>query len=190
MIEVAAEMIRDGGSRSFRIAELAERANVGVPTIYYHFESRTQLIAEAQVANYFRITDPLHRFLSRAETALSKRDESEFWAAIHDNIMLAWRSGALDDNMGIVKLLLDVFEDPKASAMFRERLDIQFARWVAVVNDGVELGWGPKNLDAQALVAVFWSASVGQMITAGSKFIDVDAESVSTFFLNFVLNRR
>src|SRR5487761_2284742 len=161
MIEVASEMIVESGSASFRIADLAQRANVGVPTIYYHFESRTQIIAEAQMANYFKMTVPLHRFLSNAETALSTRDEAAFWKAIRDNMLKAWSSGAMNDKMGIVKLLLDVHLDEKSRELFRDRLDIQFAR----------------------LVAVFWSASIGQIITVGSKFIDVSPHDAGAFLL-------
>lgn len=186
MIEVASEMIAESGSASFRIADLAQRANVGVPTIYYHFESRTQVIAEAQMANYFKMTVPLHRILSNAETALSTRDEAVFWKAIRENMLKAWSSGAASDKLGIVKLLLDVHSDPKSRELFRDRLDIQFARWAAVTNDAKDLGWIPPDLDAQALVAVFWSASIGQVITAGSKFVEVSPQDISSFLIGMI----
>jgi len=186
MIEVASSMIGEAGSSSFRIADLAERANVGVPTIYYHFESRTQIIAEAQMANYFNMTVPLHRILSKAETALSTREQAVFWDAVRENFQMAWHSGATDENMGIVKLLLDVYSDPKSRDIFRDRLDIQFARWVAVVKDAQGLGWIASDIDAHALVAVLWSATVGQVITVGSKFVDVSAQAVSDFALKMI----
>ncbi len=186
MIEVASEMIGESGSASFRIDDLAQRANVGVPTIYYHFESRTQVIAEAQMANYFKMTVPLHRYLSSAETALSLKDEAAFWKAIRDNMVKAWSTGSMNDKMGIIKLLLDVHADPKSRDLFRDRLDIQFARWVAVVNDAKELGWLDADLDAQAMVAVFWSASVGQVITAGSKYVDISARGISEFLMRMI----
>ena len=183
MIEVASAMISKTGSTAFRIADLAERANVGVPTIYYHFESRTQIIAEAQMANYFHMTVPLHRVLSKAETALSTREEPIFWEAIRENIQMAWRKGTPDEHMSVVSLLMDIFTDDKAATAFRERLDIQFARWVAVVEDAQSLGWTASDYDAHALVAVMWSATVGQLITIGSKFVDVTAEAVGEFTL-------
>ncbi len=186
MVAVASSMITESGSSAFRIADLAERANVGVPTIYYHFESRTQVIAEAQTANYFHMTVPLHRILSKAETALSTTDQPIFWEAIRENVEMAWHKGAPSDHMNIVMLLLDIFSDEKAGAVFRERLDIQFARWVAVVQEAQALGWIAPDLDAHALVAVLWSATVGQVITVGSKFVDVSAEAIGEFTLKMV----
>lgn len=186
MIEVASEMIAESGSASFRIADLAQRANVGVPTIYYHFESRSQIIAQAQMANYFKMTVPLHRILSNAETALSTKDEAVFWKAIRENMLKAWTAGAASDKLSVVKLLLDVHTDPKSRELFRDRLDIQFARWVAVVDDAKDLGWIAADLDAHAMVAVFWSASIGQVITSGSKFVKVSPQDISSLFMKMI----
>lgn len=183
IVEVAASMISAAGSESFRIVDLAERANVGVPTVYYHFESRAQVIAEAQMSNYFEMTEPLHKVLSRAETAIGLHDEAEFWEAIRENVARAWSSGQFDAKMGIVKLLLDVWADPKSRERFRALLDIQFARWVALIDDAKALGWLDASLDAQTVVAVFWAASVGQVITAGSAFVDIAPDAMADFYL-------
>jgi AcrR family transcriptional regulator len=188
IIDVASEMVTEFGSESFRIVDLAERANVGVPTVYYHFDSRTQVIAEAQMANYFAMTAPLHRILSRVETALSMKDRDAFWTAVRENMVKAWRSGEFDDKLGIVKLLLDVWADPKAQARFRDLLDIQFARWVAVVNDARALGWIASDVDAQTIVAILWSASVGQVITSGSKYLDLSPQVVGEFCVQILRN--
>jgi AcrR family transcriptional regulator len=183
IIEVAAAMISAAGSENFRIVDLAERANVGVPTVYYHFESRAQVIAEAQMSNYFDMAEPLHKVLSRAESALGLRDEAEFWDAIRENVTRAWASGQLDAKMGIIKLLLDVWTDPKSRDRFRALLDIQFARWVSLIEDAKSLGWLAESLDAQTVVSFFWAASVGQVITAGSAYVDIAPEAVAEFYL-------
>ncbi|MFI5034644.1 MAG: TetR/AcrR family transcriptional regulator [Acidimicrobiales bacterium] len=183
IIEVASKMVAEAGSENFRIVDLAERAHVGVPTIYYHFESRVQVIAEAQMANYFALTEPLHQILSRAEAAISTGDVEEFWAAIRQNIARAWSAGQFDEKRGIVKLLLDVWSDARSRTRFRELLDIQFARWVALVDDAQAHGWIFKDLDAQTLVGVFWAASIGQVITSGSAYVDLAPEVVGDFYV-------
>src|SRR5271169_1543666 len=120
ILEVASSMVAEAGSENFRIVDLAERAHIGVPTIYYHFVSRAQVVAEAQMANYFAMTEPLHRILARAETAIATRDAPEFWEAVRLNIMRAWSSGQFDEKRGLVKLLLDVWNDPASRVRFRE----------------------------------------------------------------------
>ncbi len=189
IIDVASTMVSEGGSENFRIVDLAERAHIGVPTIYYHFESRAQVVAEAQMANYFAMTEPLHRILSRAETAISTKDAPEFWDAVRLNIMRAWSSGQFDEKRGIVKLLLDVWNDSASRARFRELLDIQFARWVALINDAKSLGWIREGVDAETLVSIFWAASIGQVITSGSGYVDIDPEVVGDFFVGLARDR-
>ena len=186
ILNVASKMVSDVGSDAFRIVDLADKANIGVPTIYYHFESRSQVIAEAQMANYFRLVEPLHGLLSRAETAVSERQEPAFWEAVEANVTRAWSSGQIDEKLGIVKLLLDVWSDPKSRQTFRRLLDIQFARWIALVRDAQELGWISHQIDPETLVAVFWSASVGQFITSGSAFLDLTPPVVGEFYISMI----
>jgi AcrR family transcriptional regulator len=184
IIEVASKMVSEAGSENFRIVDLAERAHIGVPTVYYHFVSRVQVIAEAQMANYFALTEPLHKILSRAETAISTEDADEFWGAVRENIERAWSSGQFDEKRGIVKLLLDVWSDESSRTKFRGLLDIQFARWVALVEDAKSLGWIRKDIDAETLVGIFWAASIGQVITSGSAYVDIAPKVVGEFYVD------
>ncbi|MDE3065507.1 MAG: TetR/AcrR family transcriptional regulator [Acidobacteriota bacterium] len=184
IVEVASRMVAESGSESFRIVDLAEQAHIGVPTIYYHFESRSQVIAEAQMANYFAMTEQLHKLLSRAETAISLADADEFWDAVRANIVGAWSRGQFDEKRGVIKLLMDVWNDTASRVRFRELLDIQFARWVALVDDAKGLGWINPELDSQALVGIFWAASIGQVVTSGSAYVDIAPEVIGDFYVS------
>lgn len=183
ILEVASKMVSEAGSENFRIVDLAQRAHIGVPTIYYHFASRGQVIAEAQMANYFALTEPLHQILSRAEAAISTKDADEFWGAVRQNIEHAWTSGQFDEKRGIVKLLMDVWGDPASRTRFHELLDVQFARWVALVEGAQSLGWVRHDLDSQTLVGIFWAASIGQVVTSGSAHVDIGPELVGDFYV-------
>jgi AcrR family transcriptional regulator len=183
IVDVASQMVKELGSDAFRIVDLAERAHVGVPTIYYHFDSRSQIIAEAQMANYFSKVEPLHRVLSRIETAVSEKNEAAFWEAVKDNMEMVWSSGQMDEKIGIVKLFLDVWADPKSRQRFSELLDVQFARWVAVASDSQRLGWMADDIDPKSMVAVFWSASVGQIVTSNSSYLDVSPADFGAFYM-------
>ncbi len=186
IVQSAAEMVRELGSDRFRIVDVAKRANVGVPTIYYHFDSRTHLIAEAQILNYFEIVEPHHRVLSQVESALVAGDETAYWAAVEENMILAWSSGQIDRKMGIMKLLLDVWSDPKTHRRFSDLLDIQFARWIAVVDGAQRVGWIAQDIDARTLIAAIWSASVGQVITANSDYLELSPEDFRDFYIKIL----
>jgi AcrR family transcriptional regulator len=184
--DVAAQMIDECGSDALRIVDVAGRANVGVPTIYYHFDSKTQLIAEAQVSNYLLMLTPIHQIISRVELALGAKDESAFWAAIGDDIVVSWKSGQPDDRWRVIKLLLDVWSDPKARDAFCDGLDAQFDRWIQIIDEAKELGWMAEEVDGHALVASLWSATVGQAILSNSSRLQLSPESIRDFFLHAI----
>jgi AcrR family transcriptional regulator len=182
ILDVTVAAIEKDGSRHVRIAEVANRSRVGVPTIYYHFQSRTQLIAEAQVAIYQRLTEPLHVYLPRVEAALANDDQEAFHEALGENTEMAWTLGQLDEKWGIVKLLLDVWSQPKVRDEFCTRLDVQFERWNDAMEHAKDLGWISDKVDSRTLVATFWAASIGQVITSNSPQFNPTPKQVRGFF--------
>jgi AcrR family transcriptional regulator len=189
ILDVASAMIKEGGSKELRVDEVAEKANVDAATIEYFFDSRTQLIAEAQMSNYFEMIEPHHLVLARAETAAAIEDEPGFWSAIEENLRLAWCSGQVGDKWGIINLLHDVWSDPFSKGHFCELLDIQFERWINVIENAKRLGWIDQEMDAKAMITVFWSASVGQVITAGSTVLDLSPQTTRDFLMGVIRGR-
>ena len=179
-------MIRERGSLSLRIVDVSDQANVGVPTIYYHFDSKTQLIAEAQISNYLALQAPMHTYTGLAEAALTVKDETAFWNAIGDDMVISWKSGSSDDRWSVVKLLLDIWSDPEAQRLFCHGLDTQLDRWVRIIGSAKELGWIAEEIDGHALIAAVWSASIGQAILSDSSRLEFSPESIRDFFIRAV----
>jgi hypothetical protein len=189
ILQSALEIVREQGSSEVEFATVAVRSGVELETVEYFFNSRTELVGEAQLANYFEMVEPHHLVLNRIENAESTGDESTFWEAIEQSIEMAWASGQEGQKWGIIKILLDIWIDPFSQNHFSELLDIQFERWISVVDKVKERGWIDSDIDAAAMVSVFWSASVGQVITAGSSFLNVSPLATREFLLRVVRGR-
>ncbi|MGC2176543.1 MAG: TetR/AcrR family transcriptional regulator [Acidimicrobiales bacterium] len=183
IIEVAEAMLAERPSSEIHLADIAEQAHVGVQTIYYHFDSRNQLIAEAQSATYQKLTEPLHEYLISCETALVAGDEATFWSAMGDNIMLAWAYGSGGDRWKIPKLLIDISSDAKTQRDFSEKLEVQLERWINVIEGGKHQGWIDPDIDTYALITSCWAGSVGQALFANSSKIYYTPESIRDFFM-------
>ena len=183
---VASEVLKERGSKDLQFSDVAERANVDVSLIEELFDSRTQLIAEVQMANYFVQVEPIHLGLSRIENAVADGNEETFWSGIEENLAMSWTSGQLEKKWGIINLLHDVWSDPFTQSHFCDLLDIQFHRWIAVIEGAQQNGWIDEEINATALTSVYWSASVGQVITAGSTSLHLSPENVRDFFMHFV----
>ena len=182
----AAELIRDVGNIEFRVDDVAKRCNVDVTVIHDYFDSHSQLIAEAQMANYFDLVEPQHRVMARVEEAIKSRDQESFWEAVEENMLMAWGSGQVDSKWGIVRMLQDIWTDPFSQRHFTDLLDIQFKRWIEVVEGAQRAGWIASDSDAKALIAFLWSASIGQFITTGSATLQLSPDDVRHFFRGVV----
>jgi hypothetical protein len=186
LLLVASELVKERGSNGVQFRDVAERANVDLDVVDMLFDSRTQLIAEVQMANYFVMIQPIHLGLSRIEGAVAHGDEASFWSGIEENLEMSWSSGQADKKWGIINLLHDVWSDPFTQSHFCDLLDIQFSRWIAVIEGAQANGWIDEDIDATALTSVYWSASVGQVITAGSTSLHLSPGNVREFFMRFV----
>lgn len=189
IIEVARAMLAERPSGEIHLADIAEGAHVGVQTIYYHFDSRNQLIAEAQAAIYKSLTEPLHEYLILAEASLVAEDEATFWSALGDNVMLAWTYGHEGDRWKIPKLLIDIASDAKTQREFSEKLEIQLERWINVVERAKELEWIDPDVDTYALITACWAGSVGQALFAHSSKMFYTPDSIRQFFATIVAKR-
>jgi len=168
ILEVTELMLSGMESSEVHISDVAKLANVGVPTVYYYFESRTQLIAEAQASIYLKL--------------IVDQDGTAFLAATGDNFVMAWSYGQLEGGWKIAKLLLDVWSDPKTQRRFCELLDVQLERWIRAIESAKELGWIKPDVDAIALITACWTGSMGQAIFSNSIKLIYTPESIRQFF--------
>jgi AcrR family transcriptional regulator len=183
IIECTEQLLREIGSNDLHLTKVAERAQVGLQTIYYHFESRTQLIARAQASAYLRLIAPLHGYLEIVERALAERDEEKYWRAMGENTALSWSYAQHDDKWQTTTLLSDIWADDFTREEFQANLDVQVERWVNVIDAGKPLGWVREELDTYALVTTCWAGSIGQAIFVNSEKNHYSPQSINDFFL-------
>lgn len=181
----AATIVERKGGESLHISDVAKEANVGVPTIYYHFESKTHLIAEAQLSNYLRLAEPLHNYLTGAEFSLTSGQESGFWNAIEENLILAWSVGQPGDSNKVLQIFLDIGSDQRTQESFTKHLDVQFARWIRLIEGAKNREWIHEDFDAKTITNFFWSASVGQAITFHSSHMKLSSDEIRHFVRRF-----
>ncbi len=179
IVEHAQALVREVGSANFRIAELAKRAHVGVPTIYYHFESREQVIAQAQLRTYFELTRPMADYVSRMADALADGDADRFRAELMGDIVTTWEAGAFEEEVGVMRLLLDIWADQTTRQDFRGMVDRRYRNWVRLMEQAQELGWVESAPHAATGVAVFWAASVGLAVLPHAPDLGVTPQRVA-----------
>ena len=179
-------MVREPSREELNFAGVAKRAGVTPESVAYFFDSIQQLVAEAQLANYAALVSAHHFVMTKVEAALAKEDLDGFLAAVEENLELAWASGQVGNRWGIMEVLQDIWGDPFVQSHFCELLDIQFQAWINIVESAQRLGWSEQDIDAKSLVSVFWSSSVGQVITAGSSLLKLSPAENCSFIMRIM----
>jgi len=183
ILDVTERVLAESDGSKIRMEDIAKLASVSEPTIYYHFSSRNQLIAEAQVSAYLKLIGPLHLYLDRAEAAVVAKDYDSYVTAVGENVAMAWSYGQTDDKWRISRLFIDIWSDPKTQEEFCEMLDVQLGRWINVIESSKTLGWTDPEIDTMALVTSCWAGSIGQAIFINSKRLKYTPESIREFYI-------
>ncbi len=179
ILSAAQELLAESPSGEIRVADIALHAHVGVPTIYYHFASREQVIAQAQLRTYGELTRPMAVYVARMGEALSDGNAEDFRRELMADVVTTWEAGALEEDVGVMRLLLDIWSDPTTRQEFRDTVDRRYRHWVRLMEQAQELGWVQSAPHAATGVAVFWAASVGLAILPYAPDVGVTPQRVA-----------
>ncbi len=179
-------MIGESGPAKVHVADVARRASVGIPTIYYHFESRAKLIAEAQSVRYEETIRPVRELMDEIEVALTSEDEDGFWEAVDRYVALVWTPSQVHGKYEVGTLLLDGSLDADVRDALFGAMDRQYRRWLDVVVAAQARGWFTPRVDGEALTSLFWSASVGQILATNSAYKTLTPEVMVDLFRDIV----
>ncbi len=175
-------MISEYGTAKVRVADIAREASVGIPTIYYHFESRARLIAEAQIVRYEATMLPARGRMDQIESALAGGDVDAFWEAVDDYVSLVWTPAQTDGKFDVGVILLDDDVDATVREQFLAVMNYQYQRWLDVVAAAQARGWFVPHVDGEAMTSLFWCASVGQILVKNSSYKPLTSEAIVDLF--------
>ena len=147
-----------------RVGDLARRAGVAIPTVYYNFRSLTDIIAEATVEVLNRFLVPYSRLLSQMHAAVASDDEKLFQGAASDFLELSW---SLDSNENIHRLapLIAYFRQvAPEDVRLRTVQAREVAGLISALGAAQAKGWIDPEDDATAFVIVHWTCVLGQAV--------------------------
>ena len=163
-------------SAEIRVVDIAKRANVGIPTIYYHFSSREVLISEAQVESFRQLMASRHEHMGEMREAIDGRDQAQFTEAFHRYHLNNASAATIEAMWDFVRVLADIRTDHAARHRFVEIHDTELEERVTIVSDAQRLGWLNADIDARAYVAHSGTAVLGRILLEGSEHFSIDPE--------------
>ena len=160
------------------MVDIAKRANVGIPTIYYHYSSREFLISEAQVENFRRLMSDRHKYLREWRDSLTNGDRERFVEAFHAYHLEIASDETTEAMWEMVRVLADIRTDHEARRRFVEIHDAALEERVSIVVDAQRLGWLNPELDARAYAAHSGTAILGRILLEGSEHFSIEPEAL------------
>jgi AcrR family transcriptional regulator len=164
VVEEMVVMLGEMDIHEVRVGDLARRAGVAIPTVYYSFHSLTAIIAEATVVMLDRFLVPFSQLISDMEGAIANEDGEKFRDAASEFVDRCWSPEA---NEGIHRLapLISYFrqvapEDVRLRAVQAREV----AGLIEVLHAAQAKGWIRHEDDATAFVIVHWTCVLGQAV--------------------------
>ena len=180
------ELLAARPSAEIRIVDIAKRASVGIPTIYYHYNSREGLISEAQVENFRRLMTNRHPYLNEWREALATGDRKRFVDSMHDYHLEIASNATFDAMWELVRVLADIRNDHVARSRFVEIHDAALAEREEIVLAAQRLGWMNPELDAHAYVTHSGTAILGRILLEGSEHYSIEPEAMHRLLWTWV----
>lgn len=157
-------MLSEMDVHDIRVGELARRAGVAIPTIYYSFRSLDDIIAEATVVLLHRFLVPYSQALTDMLDAVAAEDEAAFRVAAGDFMSRCWSE---DANRGIHRLapLIAYFRQiAPDDVRLRTVQAREVAGLIGALTAAQGMGWIDSSDDVTAFVIVHWTCVLGQAV--------------------------
>ena len=157
-------MLSEMDVHDIRVGDLARRAGVAIPTIYYSFRSLDDIIAEATVVSLNRFLVPYAQALSDMGEAVDDNDQVAFQESATTFMARCWSAEA---NQGIHRLapLIAYFRQiAPDDVRLRTVQAREVAGMIAALSKAQGRGWIAPNDDVTAFVIVHWTCVLGQAV--------------------------
>ena len=179
ILDSCVALIEQAGGRRLRVKEIAEAANVAIPTIYYYFDDRETLLAEAHTVRLLEIFSELDGDRSRTVEAVEAVDQDgsvEAVAAVREPY---WDPVKRETVWRYVEALTELHRDPVVFDRVAKVIEERIMQRVDTVAELQRHGWVTDQVDAGQWVLFYFGAVFGQVFWDMCPNIDTTSASNS-----------
>ena len=157
-------MLSEMNVPDIRVGDLARRAGVAIPTVYYSFRSLDDIIAEATVISLNRFLVPYAQALTDLQDSVDQGDEAAFHEAASTYMERCWSAEANDGIHRLAPLIAYFRQIAPEDVRLRTVQAREVAGLIAALVAAQDKGWIEPTDDATAFVIVHWTCVLGQAV--------------------------
>ncbi len=175
VVEEMVVMLGEMDLHEVHAGDLARRAGVAIPTVYYNFRSMADIIVEATVIMLHRFVDPFFDALHEMSRALDDGDAARFRVASGRFLDHCWSREVNEEVHRLAPLIAHVRQVAPRDVRLREIQAREVGLLVDALRAAQSRGWISPDDDATAFAvvhytcvlaqAVFWHPAFGRLTT-------------------------
>jgi AcrR family transcriptional regulator len=164
VVEELTRMLGEMDVHDVRVQDLARRAGVAIPTVYYNFQSLDEIVAEATIALLDQFLVPIHEAVGEMEGAVDDDDFDRFRAAATSYVDEGWTRSANEKIHRLAPLIAYFRQIAPGDTRLRtiQAHEVQALIDVFTAAQGRE--WIDRDDDVPAFVIVHWTCMLGQAV--------------------------
>lgn len=164
ILDAAISLLDEQRSDPVTVADIAEAASVAPATLYYHFDDRAHLVAEAQAARLMRMFDLIDPPTNATLREIAEGDKDGYAAAVATSRASYWDPANREVLWGYLEAIIEIRRQPAVLERITEPLRQRLAKRVDAVADLQELGWVTDRVDPVEWVLFYFGAVFGQVL--------------------------
>ncbi len=147
-----------------RVGELARRAGVSIPTVYYHFRSLGDIVAEATVVIVRQFLEPFATRLADMARLTLEGDESGFRVASGHFMDHCWSPATNKEVHRVAPLVAYFRQVAPEDVRLRQQQARALGGLIDVVTAAQHRGWISEHDDATAFAVLHYTCVMGQAV--------------------------
>ena len=112
ILDSCVELLEECKGQRFRMRDIAEKANVAIPTIYYHFTDRETLLVEAHAMRILRIFAEIDGTRAATANAVESADLDGYVVAVSRSREPLWDPANREAIWRYMEALTEIHRDP------------------------------------------------------------------------------
>lgn len=164
IVATTVEVLRDTDLHNLRVSDLARKANVSVPTLYYHFGSLGELVVEAVIVSLQRFLEPFSASIAGMGKAVADDDQDLFIDQLQAFLDQSWSVATAEAAHRLAPLMTHFRKVTPQDVRMRELQSAGLGMLAASIEQGQAKGWLSRDINVATFVVLHWTCVLGQAV--------------------------
>lgn len=164
IVATTVEVLRETDLHSLRVSDLARKANVSVPTLYYHFDSLGELVVEAVIVSLQRFLEPFSSSIEGMGEAVANDDKAAFLRSLQTFLDESWSVATAEEAHRLAPLMTHFRKVAPQDVRMRELQSAGVGMLAASIEQGQRKGWLSADINVATFVVLHWTCVLGQAV--------------------------